>query len=197
MHSPLRGPVGQMCGSLKARIVRYLLACVMLTLLLAMAQAQTRAGAAWAADATFQALASITNDRNPDLQSLGVVLNAGRIVGLRFDAISGDDPHESKFSIPDIRAGAVLDGDAKHEAVVLRGSIDSRMGKADLVITYLSNGLFGKHKECRARMVRDERGRWHIVNSYDHRRVTQLVVRTWALGISTIEGICPRRAERS
>lgn len=40
--------------------------------------------------------------------------------------------------------------------------------------------------------MRDENGQWHIVNIYDHDRVDHLVVQTWALGISTIEGICPR-----
>lgn len=165
--------------------MRYLLICALLIL------AQAQAGAAPAADITFQPLASVTNDRNADLQSLGVLLDAGQVVGLRFDTISGNDPHDSDFSIADMKTGAVLDGDAKHEAIVLRGSIDSNGGKADLVVTYLSNGLFGKHRDCRADMVRDKSGRWHIVNTYSHKRVDRLVVQTWTLGISTIEGICP------
>jgi hypothetical protein len=173
-----------MCGSPKAPTMRYLLSCVLLTV----AQAQVRT--ATAADVTFQPLASITNDRNADLQSLGVLLDAGQVVGLRFETINGNNSHESDFSIDDMKAGAVL-GDAKHKAI-LRGSIDSTVGNADLVITYLSNGLLGKHKDCRASIVRDERGQWHIVNIYDHKWVNHLVVQTWTLGISTIEGICPR-----
>lgn len=104
-----------------------------------------------AADVILQPIASITNDRNADLQSLGVLLDAGQVVGLRFDTINGAHPHESDFSVGEVKAGAVLDGDAKHEAIVLRGSIDSSVGNADLIITYLSNGLFGMHKDCRAR----------------------------------------------
>jgi hypothetical protein len=174
-----------MCGSPMAPTMRYLLSCVLLTV----AHAQVRT--ATAADVTFQPLASITNDRNADLQSLGVLLDAGQVVGLRFETIKGNNPHKSDFSIDDMKAGAVLDGDAKHKAI-LRGSIDSTVGNADLVITYLSNGLLGKHKDCRASIVRDERGQWHIVNIYDHKWVNHLVVQTWTLGISTIEGICPR-----
>ncbi|MGH8319225.1 MAG: hypothetical protein ACREUL_14820 [Steroidobacteraceae bacterium] len=166
--------------------MRYLLICALLALALAQARAAT------ATNVTFQPLASITNDRNADLQSLGVLLDAGQVVGLRFDTINGSDPHQSDFSIDDMKTGAVLDGDAKHEAIVLRGSIDSTAGKAALVVTYLSNGLFGKRRDCRADMVRDEAGQWHIVNIYDHQRVDHLVVQTWTLGISTIEGICPR-----
>jgi hypothetical protein len=174
-----------MCGSPMAPTVRYLLSCVLLTV----AHAQVRT--ATAADVTFQPLASITNDRNADLQSLGVLLDAGQVVGLRFETINGNNPHERDFSIDDVKAGAVLDGNAKHQAI-LRGSVDSTVGNADLVITYLSNGLLGKHKDCRASIVRDEKGQWHVVNIYDHKRVNHLVVQTWTLGISTIEGICPR-----
>jgi hypothetical protein len=174
-----------MCESPKAPTMRYLLICLLLTV----AQAQVRR--ATAGDVTFQPLANITNDRNADLQSLGVLLDAGQVVGLRFETINGNNPHERDFSIDDMKAGAVLDGDAKHKAI-LRGSIDSTVGNADLVVTYLSNGVLGKHKDCRASIVRDERGQWHIVNIYDHKWVNHLVVQTWTLGISTIEGICPR-----
>jgi hypothetical protein len=174
-----------MCGLPKAATMRYLWICALLGL------ARLQAGAAAAADVTFQRLASITNDRNADLQYLGVLLDAGQVVGLRFDTINGNDPHESDFSIDEMKAGAVLDGDATHKAIVLRGSIDSAVGNADLVITYLSNGLFGKHKDCRADMVRDQSGQWHIVNIYDRQWVNHLVVKTWALGISTVQGICP------
>lgn len=165
--------------------MRYSLVLLLLSL------AGTQAGAATAADVVFQPLASITNNRNADLQSLSVLLDGGQLVGLRFNTVNGANPHESDFSLDEMKAGAVLDGDPKHQAIVLRGSIDSTMGNANLMITYLSNGIFGTHKACRARIVRDPSGRWHIVNIYDHQRVAHLVVQTWTLGISTIEGICP------
>lgn len=171
-------------GSLNVPSLRYLLICVLFAL--------TRAGAAVATDVTFQPLASITNDRNAHVQSLGVLLAGGQVVGLRFDTINGNHPHVSDFSIDDMKAGAVLDGDAKHEAIVLRGAIDPTLGNADLVIIYLSNGLLGTHKRCHADIVRDEGGQWHIVNIYEHKPVDHLFVQTWALGVATIEGICPR-----
>lgn len=166
--------------------MRYLAILVLLSL------AQVQTGAASAADVILQPIARVTNDRNADLQSLGVLLDAGQVVGLRFDTIHGADPHESNFSLDEMKAGAVLDGDARHQAIVLRGSIDSTVGNADLTVTYLANGLFGTHKDCQARIVRDQRGQWHIVNIYDHERVDHLVVETWTFGISTIGGICPR-----
>ena len=152
---------------------------------------QPLARTATAADVVFQPLASVTNDRNEHLQRLGVLLVAGRVVGVRFDTINGNNPHAEDFSLDDVKAGAVLE-DPKHKALVLHGSIDSAGGNAELVITYLSNVFFGEHKNCRASMVRDESGQWHIVNSYDHKRVDQLFVRTRVWGISTIQGICPR-----
>ena len=166
--------------------MRYSLLFALLTLTLAQARMPT------VADATFQPIASITNNRNGDLQSLGVLLQAGQVVGLRFDTLNGNNPHQSDFSIDDMKAGAVLDGNAKHKAIVLRGFIDSTAGNANLIVTYLTNGVSGRHKDCRAAMVRDESGRWHIVNIYEHKRVNHLVIHAWALGISTIEGICPR-----
>ena len=166
--------------------MRHALLCLLLSL------TQAPAMAAAAAHVTLQPLARITNDRNADLQRLEVLLEAGQVVGLRFDTINGENPHASDFSLADMQAGVVLDGDAQHEAIILRGSIDSRVGDSQLLISYLSNGLFGRHKACRAGMERDASGQWHIVNIYDHQWVAQLVVRTWSLGISTIEGICPR-----
>ena len=112
------------------------------------------------------------------------------MVGLRFDTVSGTIPHARDFSIDEVKSGAVLD--SRHNAIVLQGSIDPNMGSADLIITYLSNVVFGRHKECHASMVRDESGRWHIVNVYNHKWVSQLVVKTRTFGVSTIEGICPR-----
>lgn len=165
-----------------------LLIYALLTVLLSMGQRQ--ASAKTLADTTFQQLASITNDRNADFERLGVLLRGGQVVGLRFDTINGGNPHQSEFSIADMRAGAVLDGDATHKALVLRGSIDAA-GKADVTITYLSNGLFGRYRDCRARIVRDDHAQWHILNVYDHKWVDHLVVQTWALGIFTIGGICP------
>jgi hypothetical protein len=166
--------------------MRYLWICVLLSL----TQAQTRT--ALAVEVILQQLASITNDRNADLQHLDVLLVLGNVVGLRFDTINGKHPHESYFSLHDMERGAVLDGDAKHKAIVLQGSIDSAGDNADLVITYLANGLSGRHKDCRAAITRDDKGQWHLVNIYDHKWVDHLVVQTWKLGISTIAGICPR-----
>jgi hypothetical protein len=175
--------------------MRYFLLCVLAILAQPLAGAATpteHADRADSADITFQPLGSITNDRNADLQDFGVLLDAGQVVGLRFDTINGNNPHESDFSIGDMKAGAVLGGDAKHKAIVLRASFDSTVGSADLLVTYLSNGLIGRHKDCRAEMVRDESGQWHMVNIYEHKRVDHLVVRTRPLGIATIQGICPR-----
>ena len=164
--------------------MRYLWICVLLALALPQARRAT------AVDVIFQQVASITNDRNAELQNFGVLLVAGQVVGLRFDTINGKNPHQSYFSMDEMRTGAVLDGDGKHKAIVLRGSIDSTAGNADLVITYLANGVLGNHKDCRTGMVRDESGQWHIVNIYDHKWVDHLVVKTRAVGISTIQGIC-------
>jgi len=165
--------------------MRYLLICALLTL------AQIPAGPATAADVILQPLASITNDRNAHVQNLSVLVEAGQVVGLRFDTINGNNPHASDFSLDDMRVGAVLE-DATHKAIVLRGAVDSTAGNADLIVTYLSNALFGTHRDCRVRLVRDDSGQWHIVNIYNHNQVDHLFVQTWMLGISRIAGICPR-----
>src|SRR5262249_39745672 len=162
--------------------------CCWIWVLLTLAQAHAKA--ALAADVTFQPLASITNDRNAELQHVGVLLDAGEVVGLRFDTINGNNSHVSDFSIDDIKAGAVLDGDAKRKAIVLQGFIYSG-DNANLVITYLSNGLSRKHKVCYARIERDASGQWHILDIYEHKWVDHLVIKTRPLGIATIQGICP------
>ncbi len=169
--------------------MRSLFICVLSTLTLTQAPTATSVGV------VFQPLASITNNRNADVQDLGVLLVLTQVVGLRFDTINGKHPHESYFSLHDIERGALLDGDYKHRALVLQGSIDSTAGDADLVITYLANGVLGKRKDCRADLMRDGSGQWHIVNIYEHKWVDHLVVQTWRLGISTIKGVCPAQSE--
>ena len=166
--------------------MRYLWICV----LLALPQLMPRVAAG--ADVTVQPLASITNDRNPRMQRLGVLLDAGKVVGLRFDTINGNNPHKRDFSIDDVKEGAILEGDARHKSIVLHGSIDSTMGSTELIITYVSNVVFGEHKHCRVSLMRDKSGQWHIVNNYEHKPVDHLFVKTRVFGISTIEGVCPR-----
>jgi hypothetical protein len=175
-----------MCEVPEIPSVRYLWFCVLSAL------AQFTSGAATAADVIVQPLASITNDRNEHLQRLGVLLDAGKVVGLRFDTINGSNPNKKDFSIDDMKTGAVLEGNAQHQTLVLHGSVDSIAGSADLIITYVSNVVFGEHKHCRASMMRDKSGQWHIVNNYEHKLVDHLFVKTRVFGISTIEGICPR-----
>jgi hypothetical protein len=167
-----------------------LIICVLLSL------TQLLVGTATAVDVTLQPLAFITNDRNAESQNLVALLVMGQVVGLRFDTISGKHPHQAYFSLHEMERGAVLAGDATHKALVLHGGLDSTAGNIDLDITYLANGLLGKHKDCRADMARDEEGRWHLLNVYDRKPVDHLVLRTWRLGITTIEGICPHPTVR-
>lgn len=164
-------------------IMRYLIIGLALILI------DSHAGARAAARIIFQPIARITNTANRDLQILGILLNENKMIGLRFETVHGQDPHVTDYSLRDITTGAVLE---KHNAIVLRGSADPKAGEVDLTVTYLSNALLGRYRICRADLVRDSEGHWRLLSALDGRRVRHLIIRTWLLGISTIQGICAR-----
>ena len=140
---------------------------------------------------TYQPLAAVTNDRNSSVDSLSLVLNLqGSVEGIRFQP--GHAPAPIDFTDAQMASsqGANLEEDS-HRPIVLHATFNSQNGSASWVIDYLSNGLFGSYKSCNAALARDPQGQWHLINAYTREPVTQLRITTWALGISSIVGICP------
>ena len=141
---------------------------------------------------SFQQLASITNDRNPSIDRLFVAVDPyGMIQGIRFMPGGSNVPADFTDAQMSSKNGANLEQDT-HRPIILYAEFDTQTpDRMDWVVDYLSNGLLGNYKSCRAAVVRDTQGQWHLFNVYKNVQVNQLQIKTWMLGISTIQGICP------
>ncbi len=139
----------------------------------------------------FQPLATMTNDRNANIDKLYVAMDKrGVVEGIRF--LPGGSPCPADFTNAQISSpdGANLEND-EHKPIMLHANFNPNSNQTAFVVDYLSNGLWGTYKTCRAEVVRDSKGVWHLINTYTNTPVTHLSVKTWTLGISTIDGICP------
>ena len=93
--------------------------------------------------------------------------------------------------------GAVIDGVPGHDAIVLRGHLPSPLGKAELVISYLYNGITGEYHSCEMALDRTPNAGtgWRLVNRFD-RTISLIMVRLRQLpmigviGIDNLEGAC-------
>ncbi len=155
-----------------------------------------------------QQLAKIENTRDSSFNCLGLSVDGGaNILGIRFERHAFDGkggarqealpPSVREFTRAEIGAaqGVVLDGTPGHDAVRLRGPIPAGASFASLVVSYLHNGIDGEFRECTVALERDDASRWRLVDA-DHKPISRILVRTWALpilgtvGIETLQGIC-------
>ncbi|MDR3607321.1 MAG: hypothetical protein P4M08_08070 [Oligoflexia bacterium] len=146
---------------------------------------------------TLQKLVSIRSDRDSQLSLLNIALDAhGDPQGL--EEVVGLTPTEQDtpskeiryFSVGDIDSeqGVVLDHD--HNAVILKGTLDPISSTDTLTIHYLSNGLWGNYDSCDIIIQRAPGSHWELVNAYTQQPVQSIFVKTWSMGITTMQGIC-------
>lgn len=149
-------------------------------------------------------LAEISNTRDANVDCLGVRIEGNAITALLVEShhSSGGDrstrTRVEEFPVSQIASthGAVLDGAQGHDAVIVRGSVSPRDGHAQLVTSYLYNGLTGEYRSCPIRIDRaDAAAAWRLVNRFNE-TVSHIVVRTRSIpllgtiGIDDLEGVC-------
>lgn len=144
-------------------------------------------------------LAAITNDRDATVSHFKLIVGddaAARGIYLDTSANADSPPLETSGQVywSDAIAsdeGVVLGQGQGVKAVFLQGTLESEGEQDSLVIRYLTNGVFMKYAECRVGIQRMSPDGWQLVNAYDGRPIKQIQVRTWMLGISTLENVCP------
>ncbi len=144
-------------------------------------------------------LAGITNDRDAGLSRLALIVDARdavRAIAVETRHAAGDGADKITRRVYPLRRiesrrGVVLGRGRGVEAILLRGRIDSRTGRGVLVIRYLANGLLMNYHECRIGLDRAGRRGWRLVNAYNGRAIHMIRVKTWMLGIATLENVCP------
>lgn len=141
-------------------------------------------------------VARIANDHDPSVSTLGLVVGPkDRVEGISIVTYhpAGESPAHTvrrRFTLQKVGSprGVVVTRKHGREVIALRGRIDPATGTGALVIRYLSNGLFGSHEECGVRLVREPDG-WRLAEP-GGKVIRDLYVKTWFLGVSTIDPIC-------
>lgn len=148
-------------------------------------------------------LAAITNDRDTSVSYLNLMVNKQHTVRgifVQTKVPKTSKPHaparvvsQSVYWLKNIesRNGVVLGQGKGVKAILLRGDINSRVGRGSLVIKYLNNGVFRSYKQCRIALRRVSPHKWGLVNAYNDQPIKHIEVKTWLLGISTLTHVCP------
>jgi hypothetical protein len=174
-----------------------------LALALAGTALATPTAAPMPAGTTAVPLATITNDRDPSVSRLGLMLDTHddsvRGIYMETSASAAANPADAKgqlYPLAGIESerGVVLGQGQGVKAIFLRGTIASADGRGTLTIRYLTNGVFRHWSECNIGLQRVGPHDWELVNAYDGRAIQQIKVETWALGISTLANVCPNAA---
>jgi hypothetical protein len=145
----------------------------------------------------LQELATITNSRDASTAVLSVLFSAkNEVLGIYTVYTIDDDERTVETDILPIDQiespeGAVLHEEKGLKIFILQGRIDAAHGTAALQVRYLTNGLKLSYESCKLNAQRSYDGRWALINAYNGSVVTQARARTWALGVRTIENICP------
>jgi hypothetical protein len=155
---------------------------------------------------TEQIMTTISNDRNKDINQLSALVDGdGSLRGLSYAAITAEGLQGSRFvksfTLEQVASarGVVLDGDSGHDVFILQGRLESRLldssfGQAGGTLTfkYLTNGLTGTYASCQIGIRRSPQGKWYVVNTTTNQAVVSASIETWSLGISAVEGLCPK-----
>lgn len=142
-------------------------------------------------------LATITNDRDDSVSRIQLMVNErAEVRGIYLETTPASGSQSSRIQgrvywLDGIQSdtGVVLGQGQGVKAIFLKGVIQPRAGS--LVIRYLHNGLFGSFDQCRINLRRVSPYHWQLVNAYTKHPIQRINVDTWALGISTLDNVCP------
>jgi hypothetical protein len=144
---------------------------------------------------TLQRIIELTSDQDQNINYLSVMEDpSGDAEGIESDPDSKNtstDNISTSVSLAQIEsdAGAVLLVRDGKNALILKGSLNSKTDVGQFTLSYLSNGLLMTYDSCDFLLKRDSGG-WYVQNSSTGLKVTSVKVETWSLGITTISGIC-------
>jgi hypothetical protein len=150
---------------------------------------------AFAGETKIDRLVAMSNDRDTVISDisfvtdhLGVVFRVSYLI-----RENGKVTGQKSFPVAQLTTadGVVLEEERGVKALSLHGKVNSQSGQSSLYIRFVANGLTGEFKTCAMRAVRNPKGVWQLLDFRSLKPITQAKMLTWALGIQTIEGICP------
>jgi hypothetical protein len=147
----------------------------------------------------LQDVAKITNSRDASVAVLSVAIGPkDEILGVYsvYEMNDGTgDVIRDLMPLSEIQSpqGSVLHEENGMKIFILQGTVDADRGTARLQIRYMTNGITRSYDSCRLNATRSAQGTWNLINAYTGKIVTEAHAKTWALGIRTIENVCPAK----
>ena len=152
-------------------------------------------------------LAMIDSTGDNSFQCLGLSLDGDTVTAIRLEThgIASAGQHTDlqpikivKFpkAVMESGRGAVLDGRPGHDAIVLRGHVPTAPGTAELVISYLYNGITDEYRSCKLTLRWASDSGWRLTDGFDQvvshiNIVTRSIPVVGVIGIANLEGACP------
>lgn len=87
--------------------------------------------------------------------------------------------------------GVVLYEQGGYEVLKISGKLSRATQEGKLVISYLTNGLWGSYKTCDVYVKRDSNGQYALQNAYTRKLIKEVKMIVGQFGVSTIQGLCP------
>lgn len=142
------------------------------------------------AGGTVQPLFQMANDRDANVDSYGILADAGSAQAIVL-APNGQGDRGQTFPFSQIASpnGAVILSGQGHNVLYFQGQLDRSTQTGRFHAKYLSNGLTNQYTTCDFLLQKDANG-WYVQNAYTGARVTQVKIVTWTLGLKTLQGIC-------
>jgi hypothetical protein len=149
---------------------------------------------------TLQELVMISSDRNAEISRLSVAVDSSdRPQGVQLWTHllpTGQATVATKKLVYPVHAieskdGVILDKEGSHVAIILKGTISEHSVSDLLTLEYLSNGLWNTYDSCETVLEKSaDSPEWKLLNRATKLPVKSIFVKSWSLGITTLEGIC-------
>ncbi|MGH8153063.1 MAG: hypothetical protein ACREPF_10085 [Rhodanobacteraceae bacterium] len=178
--------------------MKRILSCSMLAAALALGSALPVGAVPLPAGMTAVPLVAITNDRDTSISEIELMLGPHKLVRGLYIATydKNHEPDRARGQVIPLAnledpEGAVVGQGQGVKAILLHGKIEPKVGNGTLAIKYITNGVFRRYSECKIQLRRIGPESWQLVNAYTDGKIEHIHVKTWALGISTLENVCP------
>lgn len=136
-----------------------------------------------------QKLVKITSDQDDKVVEMSAMIQNGNLAG-----VVGASPgaRAEPFWLKDIEknSGVVLYEQKGYEVLKLKGKLSRATQEGKLIISYLTNGLFGSYKSCDVYVKHSGAG-WILLNAYTRKPIKEVRLKVGTMGVSTIMGLCP------
>jgi hypothetical protein len=155
--------------------------------------------------AELQKVVTLTSDRDADVYYLHVMQNrgGGLPTGMFVEPDkknSREDPSQKPrgktvllAEIESAQGASVFEAQGR-KVIIVQGTLNRATHEGKLKLKYLTNGLSMTYDSCDVVLRKEGESFW-VQNAYTGARINKMNIKTHFLGVVTIEGVCPAKAQ--